>query len=142
MEKKRVMEEKQKARKEKKANKANKAKKSKEKTSKKGKNAGQTRKNKKQVTDNGKKKKQKVVRKKKEKRHESESSGDEDDTECMFCTQPYSNDVTGEGWVRCVNCLNWGHEECAGIDSDDFDDFTCDICVTVKYDMAKKQLEF
>ncbi|CAF4935193.1 unnamed protein product [Pieris macdunnoughi] len=109
MEKKRVMEEKQKARKEKKANKA---KKSKEK----------------QVKREKMQDRQEKIKNK----HESESSGDEDDTECMFCTQPYSNDVLGEGWVRCVSCLNWGHEECAGIDSDDFDNFTCDICVTVK----------
>ncbi|KAK4883153.1 hypothetical protein RN001_006472 [Aquatica leii] len=58
---------------------------------------------------------------------ESESSGEEG-VKCLFCTNTFSKDDQGEGWIRCCVCEKWGHEACAGIDSDDPDNFICDLC--------------
>jgi hypothetical protein len=33
---------------------------------------------------------------------------------------------SGEGWIRCMSCLDWAHE-CAGIE-DDGVEFRCDFC--------------
>lgn len=81
-------------------------------------------------------KKQRIKRARKS--YESESS---DDAECMFCTEAYSKDAMGEGWVLCVKCHKWGHEACAGLDSDDEKDFVCDFCVD-SVGQTKKQLDF
>ncbi|XP_060804467.1 tigger transposable element-derived protein 6-like [Amyelois transitella] len=72
------------------------------------------------------------TQKKKEKEEE------EEDAECLFCTEPYSKDAMGEGWIRCVECLKWGHEACAGLDSDDEDDFICDFCVDRRGNIRKQ----
>jgi hypothetical protein len=29
----------------------------------------------------------------------------------------------------CCRCGKWAHDECAGVESDDDDEFTCDICL-------------
>ncbi|XP_052741851.1 uncharacterized protein LOC128198807 [Bicyclus anynana] len=77
----------------------------------------------------------------KKKQNRSDSSEEESDTECLFCTESYSKDNKGEGWIRCVMCLKWGHEACAGIDSDDEGDFTCDICLSSnQFHNVKKNL--
>lgn len=77
----------------------------------------------------------------KKKQYRSDSSEEESDTECFFCTESYSKDSKGEGWIRCVVCLKWGHEACAGVDSDDEGDFTCDICLSRnQFDSVKKNL--
>ncbi|CAH2097194.1 unnamed protein product [Euphydryas editha] len=69
----------------------------------------------------------------------SESSKEEEDAECLFCTETFSKDDRGEGWIKCCVCQRWGHEACAGIDSDDSDKFTClDWC---KITPGKRHLE-
>lgn len=75
--------------------------------------------------------------KKKQKYVSSEDEEDED-VECLFCTESYAKDNRGEGWIRCGMCQRWGHEACAGIDSDDPDEFTCDLCTTAP---GKRRLE-
>lgn len=69
----------------------------------------------------------------------SSSSEDENDAECLFCTEPFSRDNKGEGWIQCSLCYKWGHEACAGVDDDDPDRFICDFCVRSP---GKKRLEF
>lgn len=57
--------------------------------------------------------------------HSSES---EDDTECLYCKECYSNSI--EGWIMCRSCLNWAHNSCAGVDNDDDDAILiCEFCV-------------
>ena len=34
------------------------------------------------------------------------------DESCLICNEPYSNSRAGEHWIQCVECKNWGHEEC------------------------------
>lgn len=63
------------------------------------------------------------------------------DTECIFCTEPYSKDRKGEGWIRCCICTRWGHEACAGVGDDD-EEFICDFCLDDRYGHTKKQLDF
>ncbi|KAK9892690.1 hypothetical protein WA026_021545 [Henosepilachna vigintioctopunctata] len=78
---------------------------------------------------NAKRKKQKI----------SDSSENESDTECHFCTESYSEDNEGEVWIRCVMCLKWGHEACAGVDNVDEGNFTCDICLSGKQFVSVKK---
>lgn len=68
----------------------------------------------------------------KNKNVDSESSSDcqvDTDTECIYCRSKYSMDKRGKGWIRCCVCLRWGHDECAGVNSDDSEEFTCDFCL-------------
>lgn len=41
------------------------------------------------------------------------------------------SDNREEKQVTCCVCLKWKHEACAGVDSDDADEFTYDFCVEV-----------
>jgi hypothetical protein len=36
----------------------------------------------------------------------------EEDAECLFCGDLYSE--TGGHWIRCMSCQRWAHEDCAG----------------------------
>jgi hypothetical protein len=62
-------------------------------------------------------------------RTQSSSSESDVDVECLFCGNNYSKDHCGEGWIMCCRCGKWAHDECAGVESDDDDQFTCDICL-------------
>lgn len=69
----------------------------------------------------------KVKRTISKKRKETElSSSDDDDAQCLYCFQPYSNDKHGEEWVKCQVCKGWAHSHCR----DDVDDifFYCIHC--------------
>lgn len=83
------------------------------------------------------KKKTKTLRKKKDAIIEpvysglKETSQEENDCECFYCNELYSNSAAEEGWVRCASCLQWAHEACAGIEPDDADEFICEICKDV-----------
>lgn len=70
----------------------------------------------------------------------SSDADDEDDTECLFCNESYTKDKRGEGWIRCIVCLKWGHDACAGVDPDDVDEFTCDFCRDDRFGFVCKQL--
>lgn len=58
------------------------------------------------------------------------STDDEDsaDEECIFCGEPYRTDRSGEQWIRCVVCLRWSHELCAGTDRQSWKTYICDMC--------------
>ena len=51
--------------------------------------------------------------------YESDSGEDDDDPECIICSETFSASLQGEGWIQCVVCRLWAHDECAGIDDDD-----------------------
>lgn len=53
----------------------------------------------------------------------------EEDVECLLCTETFFESVEGEGWVQCVSCQRWAHEQCAGIDENDCDPYSCDNCL-------------
>lgn len=55
---------------------------------------------------------------------DNEDSADED---CLYCNEPYKNDIHGEKWIRCIKCVRWAHELCAGVDN--FKTYTCEMCV-------------
>ena len=59
----------------------------------------------------------------------SSEDGSDNDTDCMFCRDTYLRSTGGEGWIRCSTCLEWAHEECAGVEDEECDDFTCDFCL-------------
>lgn len=60
---------------------------------------------------------------------ESSSEEDNDDAVCLFCSDTYLRSHSGEGWIQCSKCLKWAHDDCAGVDDDDCDAFTCDFCL-------------
>jgi hypothetical protein len=62
-------------------------------------------------------------------RTQSSSSESDVDVECLFCGNNYSKNHCGERWIMCCRCGKWAHDECAGVKSDDDDEFTCDICL-------------
>ncbi|KAK9731395.1 hypothetical protein QE152_g13712 [Popillia japonica] len=59
---------------------------------------------------------------------QSSSSESDVDVDCLFCGNNYSKDRCGEGWIMCCHCGKWAHDACAGVGSDDDDEFTCDLC--------------
>ncbi|CAH1979310.1 unnamed protein product [Acanthoscelides obtectus] len=50
---------------------------------------------------------------------------DDNDATCIFCDHRFSEDNTGELWVRCIMCRLWAHEQCSGAEKDDY---VCDFC--------------
>lgn len=82
------------------------------------------------------KKKTKSLKKSKKLATNNHSSSDEsgdpesdtDDAECLFCGDTYLRSRTGEGWVRCIQCLQWAHDQCAGVEEND-EDYACDNCL-------------
>lgn len=57
----------------------------------------------------------------------SDASDTEGNTECLYCNELYCDSV--EGWIVCQKCLNWAHNSCAGVESDDEDAFLiCEFC--------------
>ena len=48
------------------------------------------------------------------------------DWSCIYCAELYS-DTPDDGWVECVTCKEWAHDECSGVDTDE-DVFECDVC--------------
>ncbi|KAJ8887220.1 hypothetical protein PR048_013435, partial [Dryococelus australis] len=51
---------------------------------------------------------------------------DEDsaDEEWVFCNQPYKEDYSGDQWIRCIGCLRWVHELCAGVEKRQWKTYT------------------
>uniref|UniRef100_A0A6P7H6J4 Corepressor interacting with RBPJ 1-like n=1 Tax=Diabrotica virgifera virgifera TaxID=50390 RepID=A0A6P7H6J4_DIAVI len=49
----------------------------------------------------------------------SDESG-ENDAECLFCTEKFSDDKYGERWLKCYQCGRWAHEDCREIKSSTF----------------------
>ncbi|KAK6182567.1 hypothetical protein SNE40_010221 [Patella caerulea] len=53
------------------------------------------------------------------------SLDDTENNECLYCTERYGmNDF--DGWIQCMKCQNWAHDECAGVDDSD-DTFICEF---------------
>jgi hypothetical protein len=46
---------------------------------------------------------------------------------CLYCNEPSTNDRSRERWLRCRTCMNWAHNECAGI-SPSLTEFVCELC--------------
>ena len=40
---------------------------------------------------------------------------DSADDECIYCQEPYRNDIRGETWIKCMECARWAHEVCSGV---------------------------
>lgn len=51
----------------------------------------------------------------------------EEDAICIFCQNPFSEDVGGEEWVKCQGCFKWAHVECAGCERSQY---ICDFCAS------------
>lgn len=49
----------------------------------------------------------------------------DEDAVCFFCNGPFSQDVRGELWVKCLMCNLWVHNECAGCETEEY---VCDYC--------------
>lgn len=58
---------------------------------------------------------------------EPEEEEEDDDEECFYCNEAYSKSKDNEGWIRCLKCKKWAHEECAGCEEED-DEFECEFC--------------
>lgn len=61
------------------------------------------------------------------------STDDEDsaDEECLYCLQRYKTDLKNEKWIRCIKCLFWAYELCAGIEKGKWKTHTCDMCFEI-----------
>lgn len=60
--------------------------------------------------------------------HESDSESEGDSTVCLYCSDTIGNSLRGEGWVCCVFCKRWAHEQCAGMQDDEEEVFMCELC--------------
>lgn len=95
----------------------------------------ETTKGKKKLTKGKKKVSKRMIKKKvqvrKPTRNKESSSEEEDETDdavCFYCNDLYSNSKSGEGWITCQQCRKWAHEECAGVESDECEEFCCEFC--------------
>lgn len=52
---------------------------------------------------------------------------DDDDAFCIFCCEKFSRSKAKEKWIRCCECRQWAHVECAGI-SPKVKTYICDVC--------------
>ena len=48
-----------------------------------------------------------------------EIDNDEDDPNCPYCDELYSESRPKDMWVRCTTCNIWAHDECEGIRKSD-----------------------
>ncbi|CAH1954316.1 unnamed protein product [Acanthoscelides obtectus] len=84
----------------------------------------------KQVEKNNLKTNNKLAEKKdKNYKESSEESEEEEDTECLICTETFLQSNLEEGWVQCSMCYRCAHDEGAGLDDDDCDQYCCDYCI-------------
>ena len=61
--------------------------------------------------------------------HDNDSDSENGDlTKWLYCNDTFGNSVRGEGWVCCAICKRWAHEQCAGIEDDEEENFVCDFC--------------
>jgi len=49
---------------------------------------------------------------------------EEQDADCVYCTGRFSEDRSGEEWIRCTKCCRWAHILGAGKK----EDFVCEPC--------------
>lgn len=57
----------------------------------------------------------------------TDSSTNEDDAICLYCEIFYSKST--EGWISCSHYRKWAHNSCAGLDSEDDENFfKCELC--------------
>ncbi|KAG5885650.1 hypothetical protein JTB14_006505 [Gonioctena quinquepunctata] len=59
--------------------------------------------------------------------NEDSSEEENQDAHCVYCSQQYSTDTSGEPWIRCIRCLEWAHQKCWG--EKDWKKFVCDNCL-------------
>ena len=50
-----------------------------------------------------------------------------EDSNCIFCDDLFSQSKSKEQWIYCKSCLKWSHVECAGVDKNE-SIFICDFC--------------
>jgi hypothetical protein len=69
---------------------------------------------------------------------ETSDESNESDAACLYCTEKYVNSSKGEGWIRCTKCLQWAHDECAGVEENEND-----LCLSqTKLFSVKKNIIF
>lgn len=51
---------------------------------------------------------------------------DSADDECIYCQEPYQNDIRGEAWIKCIKCARWAHELCSGVEC--WKTYICEFC--------------
>ena len=65
---------------------------------------------------------------KKGKAKATKKTDETDNTECLYCQDLYIN--SRESWVQCIQCQNWAHYSCAGLEeSNKAPKYTCEICM-------------
>jgi hypothetical protein len=40
----------------------------------------------------------------------------------------FSHSKAGEVWVKCTLCGYWAHDACEGVEEEDCDEYSCDMC--------------
>lgn len=51
----------------------------------------------------------------------------ENDAKCLYCEELYSKSI--DDWIKCMDCMNWAHNLCAGIEEEDKNvAFVCEFC--------------
>jgi hypothetical protein len=67
-----------------------------------------------------------AVQAKRRKSTQSSEEADEDDAECIFCAGKFSEDKSGEQWIKWLQSLDWCHQDCGG--EREALNFICDLC--------------
>jgi hypothetical protein len=67
------------------------------------------------------------------KNDEDEASSDSESSKesCIYCQEILSHSKAGEGCVKCSLCGYWAQDACVGVEEQDFDEYSCDVCVTI-----------
>lgn len=70
----------------------------------------------------------KLVLSSSEEDEEREMVDSDHDAICLYCKKNYFSTEKNDGWVQCLQCQNWAHEGCTGVEGIFLDKFKCDFC--------------
>jgi hypothetical protein len=65
---------------------------------------------------------------------EDEASSDSESSEenCIYCQEIFLHSRAGEDRVKCSLCGYWEHGACAGVEEENCDEYSCNMCNNIK----------
>jgi hypothetical protein len=61
-------------------------------------------------------------------RWRASSDSESSEENCICCQEIFSHSKAGEVWVKCSLCGYRAHDACAGVEEEDCDECSCDMC--------------
>jgi hypothetical protein len=74
----------------------------------------------------------KVEKPMKNDKDEASSDSESSEENHIYCQEIFSHSEADEGWVKCSLCGYWAQDACAGVEEEDCDEYSCDMCKNIK----------